>query len=317
MNIQEAAGAIREAETCGMLGEAGSGLLSGYSGRKLIGALQRLCLLFEQDASACYLEIGVFQGLTLLSVASAVPAMPCHGIDNFAFFDPAKTNLGLIESRRAQLGTDNAFLINQDYEDAFEGLDDRLEGRKIAVLFVDGPHDYRSQSMCLQLALPFLHENAVLVVDDSNYRHVRQANRDFLATHPQFKLLFESYTRCHPANMNPGELALARDGWWNGVNIIVRDEDDLLPQAYPPTDRSRVLYENEHDAHASGVAHLLPLTDRLLCAIDRLSPLAFAREAIRLKLRLRKSKAARTGLYRSMNTFSEDLPASRYNGVDP
>lgn len=292
------------------------GALTGYSGEKLIGALQRLSRLHDSDPTACYLEIGVFQGLTLLSVASSAPSMPCHGIDNFAFFDPAGENLDIVKARRAALGADNANLINEDYEDALQGLDRHVAGRRIAVLFVDGPHDYRSQLMCLQLALPHLHEQAIIVVDDSNYAHVRQANRDFLVTHPEFRLLFEAYTQCHPGNMRQDEHDDARKGWWNGVNILIRDPGCTLPVNYPPTQRDRSLFENDHIVHASPVASFLPAASSLLSAIDRLSPLAFVARAVALKLKMRDTASARKGLYHAMNTHSENLPKAVHHHPD-
>ncbi|MFC3714911.1 class I SAM-dependent methyltransferase [Luteimonas soli] len=316
MFIQQAAKAIREAELGGPLTTIDDGVLTGYSGEKLIGALQRLCRLHDGDPTACYLEIGVFQGLTLLSVAHSMPSMPCHGIDNFAFFDPDGANLGIVEARRAALGATNAHLINEDYEDALQDLDRHLEGCRVALLFVDGPHDYRSQLMCLQLALPHLHDQAVIIVDDSNYAHVRQANRDFLVTHPEFRLLFEAYTRCHPQNMPQHEHDNACKGWWNGVNILVRDPDGTLPASYPPTERDRTLFENDHILHASPAAPFLPAASGLVSAIDRLSPIAFLAQAAALKLKMRGTAPARKGMYRAMNTGSEGLPEAIHHHRD-
>jgi predicted O-methyltransferase YrrM len=312
----QAADAIREVERLG--GRASTGIhgLTGYSGIKLIGTLQRLCRLYQSDPTACYLEIGVYQGLTLLSVAKAVPKMRCFGIDNFAFFDPDKENLTLIEMRKSELSADTAVLINKDYEDALEELGQDLNGHKIAVLFIDGPHDYRSQLMCLQLAIPYLHPRAVIVVDDSNYVHVRQANRDFLATHPGFKLLFEAYTQCHPANMPPDEHKKAREGWWNGVNILIRDPEQSLARDFPPTERNRALFENEHVLHASPVAHFFPDAGYILSALDRLSIFRLAWRLVTMKLKMRGSVASRRKLYASMNTYSEGLPESHHHSPE-
>lgn len=312
MHIQQAAEAIRGAENSGLHTNVDSSILTGYSGKKLIGALQRICSLHSDDPTACYLEIGVFQGLTLLSVANSVPTMPCYGIDNFAFFDPDQQNRGIVEARRAALGLNNATLINADYEDALEKIIAQIGTRKIAVLFIDGPHDYRSQLMCLQLAIPHLHREAVIVVDDSNYQHVRQANRDFLVTHPEFKLLFDAYTRCHPANMKPDEYLRACDGWWNGVNILIRDPDQLLPSEFPPTERDRTLFENDHLLHASSVAQFFPAANRLLSAIDRFAPLEILKQLAALRLKMRNSATSRYGTPLAMNTHSEKLPPSRF-----
>ena len=174
--------------------KSNDGVLSGYSGHMLIGTLQRLSESLL-DENTCYVEVGVFQGLTLLSSALCNSKASFFGIDNFAFFDPENKNKGIVEERIKKLGLTNVSLINKDYEDALESLEDYIGDKKIGIYFIDGPHDYRSQLVCLLLAKPYLADNAVILIDDSNYRHVRQANRDFLISHPEFKLVYEAY-RC-------------------------------------------------------------------------------------------------------------------------
>jgi hypothetical protein len=166
--------------------------------------------------------------------------MSCFGIDNFTYVDPEKQNLNTVLSRTRELGLTNVDLINEDYEDALEFLEVAVGSCKVALYFVDGPHDYRDQLMCLELIKPHLHPHPVIVVDDANYPDVRQANRGFLATQRSYKLLFEAYTATHPPpNSGHDQEIEARQGWWNGVNVIVRDPDNRLPVMYPPTERSR------------------------------------------------------------------------------
>ena len=63
-------------------------------------------------------------------------------------------------------------------------------------------------------------------------------------------MVFEAYTHCHPQNMTENQISEAREGWWDGINIIVRDKENLLKPMYPQTFRNRVLYENEHHTHS-------------------------------------------------------------------
>jgi hypothetical protein len=278
-----------------------SPLLTGYSGKRMIAALQGFTALLEGREDVCYLEIGVFQGLTLLSVAGANPTVPCFGIDNFQAHDPEKKNMNILLERRQKLELTNAHLINMDYEDALANLAEHTQGRKIGVFFIDGPHDYRSQLMGLQLAMPHLTDDAVIIVDDSNYLHVRQANRDFLATHPEYKLIFESYTPCHPTNMTAAQEAEAREGWWDGVNIIVRDKDNRLPVSYPPTRRNRILFENDHLTHASRIGELAP---RALTILNLLFTGRFLRAAKNLQVAYKEYKNIRfKGQFDDANTF--------------
>lgn len=302
---------IKAAERNGVLNRPSN--LTGFSGNKIIGALQRFPAVYSNQEKVCYLEVGVFQGLTLLSVASACKTLSCYGIDNFAYFDPENKNLNTIQKKTSEFGLTNVDIINRDYEDALENLDEDIGGNKVAVYFIDGPHDYRSQLMCLELALPYLHDRAIVLVDDSNYRHVRQANRDFLVTHPEWKLLFEAYTTCHPQNMNSEDEKEARKGWWNGVNVLVRDPIGELPTMYPPTERSRQVFENEHIIHAAKIAEIAPEAILLVQAFYRLNIVKTIRSFLRLFVLFFRNRKMFKGRYKHANTHSEGLQGSHYN----
>lgn len=273
--------------------------LTGFSGEKLLNTLINLSK-YNLNSNKIYLEVGVFQGLSLLSVATNIePNVLAYGIDNFAFFDPDGKNKSIVNSRIKQLQITNANLINLDYEDALEELPQFIGNKKIGVYFVDGPHDYRSQMMCLLLAQPYLSEDVIIIVDDSNYRHVRQANRDFVLTHPEYKLFFEAYTKCHPGNMSHEEKEDAKKSWWNGVNIIVRDKNNVLKPVFPPTHRDRSLYENEHILQSSKYPTLPLFLEKYIRRIGNMT----------LKF---KNKKIQAGQYNSMNTYSENLTSSNF-----
>jgi hypothetical protein len=133
------------------------GVLTGFSGEKLMHCLQAFTRILC-GSDACYVEIGVFQGLTLLSNAAVNSNVRCFGIDNFSLFNEGKNNLSIVEQRMRKL--------NMDYEAALQSLDRHLGGRKVGVFFVDGPHDYRSQLVPLLLAKPYLAANCAIFVDD-------------------------------------------------------------------------------------------------------------------------------------------------------
>ena len=46
--------------------------------------------------------------------------------------------------------------------------------------------------MCRHFAMPLAPSRVVIVVDDGNYAHVRQASRDFVRAHREFRMLFEA-----------------------------------------------------------------------------------------------------------------------------
>lgn len=288
--------------------------LDGLSGDRLIALLTALAARLPPDSN-CYLEIGVFQGLTLLSVASANPALHCYGVDNFSQFDPGGKNRAVLEARRTAIVAHNAHLVDLDYEDAFVGLATHIGNRKLGLYFVDGPHDYRSQFMCLVLALPYLAQDAVVVIDDCNYRHVRQANRDFLIAFPEFRMVFEAYTHRHPMNMSADDAMQARHGFWNGVNVLVRDPSRTLAAMEPVTERDRSLYLNDHLIHSSNLASLAPRILDLVQPLMRLPTvhdLAQAARALGALLGARFG-SNRTPVFRSGNTYSDNLPTARFH----
>ncbi|MEI2420994.1 hypothetical protein V6O07_12035, partial [Arthrospira platensis SPKY2] len=90
ITVNQIRNAIVNSESCGFLKVPNQDILTGLSGEKIIASLQRLATLFSQEEDVCYLEVGVFQGLTLISTALSCPQIKCYGIDNFAQFDPKK-----------------------------------------------------------------------------------------------------------------------------------------------------------------------------------------------------------------------------------
>jgi len=299
--------AILEAKKNGLLKE--NAPLTGFSGEKLIGALQRLARLTVSEEN-CYLEVGVFQGLTLLSVASVLQDKGvAYGIDNFAFFDPEQKNRGIIKQRRKSLGLNNAVLINKDYEEALKKLDEHLAGKKVGLYFVDGPHDYRSQLVCLLLIKPFLAERAVIVVDDCNYNFVRQANADFLQSHPGFKLFFEAYTPCHPKNMTPKQEKAARKGWWNGVNILVKDPENQLQPLTPKTRRNRHLFEQAAHLQSTRFPDSSRLGNRFANSIANKK----WKDIAKCNWLFFKRYWSKNDLFPTLNAYSDDLVHTRFN----
>ena len=108
----------------------------GLSGDKLIGSLQRISKYQESDHEGCYLEIGVFQGLTLLSVANELSKHHAYGIDNFSQLDPDKKNEDLIRRSIQENQINDIHLINDDYEEALENLPKHIGDRKISTFLL-------------------------------------------------------------------------------------------------------------------------------------------------------------------------------------
>ncbi len=306
--IQNIAKAIEESDKSGPLISLE---LHGASGGKVIGMLQRLVKLLEPNE--CYVEIGVFQGMSLLSTAKANPNIQVFGIDNFAQFDADKKNQKIIDELKNKNGITNSVLINLDFEDALNTLDKYLNGKKIGLYFIDGPHDYRSQLVCLLLAKKYLSDNAIILIDNSNYNHVRQANRDFLESHDEYKLIFEGYSRSHPANLKGKELEEAWKGWLDGINVIVRDKENKLNPMFPDTIRDRTLFFNEHKIHPMRNSVLAWRAAKLSATIKPFQPIMFCAYLLKLFIEVRKRKKSEIEPFPYINSHSEKLPIFNLN----
>jgi protein O-GlcNAc transferase len=130
-------------------------------------------------------------------------------VDNFSEFDPRGDNRRILGSNLARLGlTERVRFADQNFERYFVERRER-EGPPVGVYLYDGAHDYRSQLLGLLLAVPFLADRALVVVDDANWIPVRQAISDFLTACPQARLLLEVRT---PGNGHPD--------FWNGLQVL-------------------------------------------------------------------------------------------------
>lgn len=189
-------------------------ILEQVQGMTTANVLQLLNFAVEcMEPGEVYCEVGCFQGKTLIGALLNHPERMAYAVDNFSEFDPHGENLDKLTENLAKFGIEEQiFFCEQDFEDFFFGLRDLSVDEKIGVYLYDGAHDYRSQMLGLLLVKPFLAEQALIIIDDSNWSVVKQANWDFIATHPQCQLLLD--------------LPTSRDGdstFWNGIQVLSWD----------------------------------------------------------------------------------------------
>lgn len=159
-----------------------------------------------------YVEVGTFQGCSLLSAALFNPSTSCIGVDNFSQFDQDGKNEQILKENLARFpDCANITFYNQDYKEWFQRTFPGLSSHVIDVYFYDGSHAYENQYEGLQAALPFLAEKCIILVDDINIGFTAKANRDFIKKNPDFKSVFRIRTRANGSA-----------DWWNGFEIIAR-----------------------------------------------------------------------------------------------
>ncbi|MCL6435403.1 MAG: tetratricopeptide repeat protein [Leptolyngbyaceae cyanobacterium HOT.MB2.61] len=165
------------------------------------------------ESGEVYCEVGCFRGATLIGALLNHPDCMAYAVDNFSEFDPLGKNQEKLMQNLASFNLEEqVFFCNQDFEAFFADLRELQSSDRIGVYLYDGAHDYRSQLMGLLLVRPFLADRALIIVDDSNWDGVQQANWDFIATHPQCDLLLDLPT---PGNGHPS--------FWNGLQLLSWD----------------------------------------------------------------------------------------------
>lgn len=231
--------------------------------------------------------------MTLNTAASANSAAHFFGIDNYSQFDPEGKNRSIVETCLSENGLENVTLIDLDFEAALLKLPEFIGNREVGVLFIDGPHDYRSQYLCLEFAKPHLARGAVIVIDDTNYDHVSQATTYWLLANPEHTLAFEAITGSHPKNLSKCAEAKMREKWWNGCQILLHDPEYTQPRQLPEREVDKSIFVADHIVHARKFApHAAEMTDLLSTSL----PMALAR-LFKNRMELKPS-----GRYRAMNT---------------
>ncbi|MBI2834927.1 MAG: glycosyltransferase [Acidobacteria bacterium] len=161
-----------------------------------------------------FVNVGIWNGFTLLSGMAGNPGKICVGIDDFSQFGGPRDAFGTrFDTER---GPRHAF-HECDYHEYFA----RLHAGPIGVYIYDGHHAYDHQLEGLRIAEPFLAEHSLVLIDDTNWPEPRDATLDFIRGSAwEYAVLLDEKT-CR--NGHPS--------YWNGLMILERGG--------PRTDRSR------------------------------------------------------------------------------
>jgi predicted O-methyltransferase YrrM len=150
-----------------------------------------------------YVEVGSFKGQSLIA-AMLGNAGDFVGIDDFSMDGGGRA---LLEANLRGHGLVGHTVLEGD---AFALLRaGALGGRRVGVYYYDAAHDYQSQLDALRLVEPYLVEGALLIVDDTDWRQVRRALRDYRRSQPRARLLVEI------AGKDRGQ-----PWWWEGVQVL-------------------------------------------------------------------------------------------------
>lgn len=142
-------------------------------------------------AGEVYCEVGCLAGTHLIGALLDHPEQMAYAVES-----PARVGEDDIADRLltnlSSFGIEEqVFFCYQDTEAFFADLQAAELDDRIGIYFYNGAADYRSVLMGLLQAQPFLAKQALLVIGQADSFTVRQATRDFLATHQSATLLWD------------------------------------------------------------------------------------------------------------------------------
>ena len=158
-----------------------------------------------------FLNIGVWNGFTFLSGIINNPQKKCIGVDNFSQFgsdvipifgDPREAFYERFNKNKSP----NHYFYDMDYIEYFSNV----HKEPIGFYIYDGEHSYENQLKGLQVAEPFLAEDCIILIDDTNWDEPRQATFDFISNSSyEYQTILDKTTYCdrHPT-------------LWNGIMIL-------------------------------------------------------------------------------------------------
>lgn len=139
-----------------------------------------------------YLEVGTYQGCSLISAALYNPHVRCIGIDNFSKFNKNKhgkwtcSSSDVIQKNIEKMDLSNVEFIQGDYKTELLKLFEKEKELKIDVYLYDGLHDYQSQIDGLNIIKPYLSESCIILVDDLEFSGVKKANIEWFEKKQRF-----------------------------------------------------------------------------------------------------------------------------------
>jgi predicted O-methyltransferase YrrM len=167
------------------------------------------------ETEEIYCEVGCFQGATLVGAMLNNFEKVAYAIDNFSEFDANGENFHKLTENLSGFGlSEQIVFFNKDFQKFFMDFYKSENRKKIGVYFYDGAHDYRSQMLGLLFVKPFLADQAIIIIDDTNLTDAKLANEDFINTHPECKMLLDLPTPCN-----------GHQTFWNGIQILSWDKN--------------------------------------------------------------------------------------------
>ncbi len=188
----------------------------GMASYKKLMLMNLVASLLAEDPSECYLEVGTFQGKSLVAALRNNPLVSAVACDNFSEFDSSGVNQVALEQNLRRHGLhDRVKFFNMDFRKL---LADWYERRlpRIGGYFYDGAHDKASQYDGIKYVEPHLADRALVVVDD--WRLAKDSGS--YAEAGTLQAISESRNNWKILYVLPARRNGDLDQWWNGVGVL-------------------------------------------------------------------------------------------------
>jgi hypothetical protein len=169
-------------------------------------------------ADEVYVEVGCWRGLSLAG-AAAGNGTHIYACDDFSMRRRDRDILTQTIARQTAKG--QVRFYEMDFRKFLTLAPWRP--RRVGGYFYDGNHSFARQFEALELIVPWLSDDAVVVVDDTNDAPVRAANRLFTRCLPGLEVVADIRTRTPRAAT-----------WWNGVQVFRYRRGLTSDLALPP-----------------------------------------------------------------------------------
>ena len=190
--------------------------VTGMASWRKLKLMGLIASLMPADGSECYLEVGTYQGKSLVATLLGNPKLRAIACDDFSEYDPQGNNVRALEANLKNHGLqDRVQFFNMDFRKLLSSWRERGLPT-VGAYFYDGAHDQASQREGIAMAEPLLADRAIVVVDDwrlakDSGSYAEAGTMEAIAASPnRWKLI-----RSLPARFN-GD----RDQWWNGVAVF-------------------------------------------------------------------------------------------------
>jgi Methyltransferase domain len=167
-----------------------------------LALLHHAAALLPSDES--YVEVGSLRGTSLIAAMLENDGKDFVAIDDFSMRDASRSQL---EQNLARFERTGATILEGDAFAILRG--EALAGRSVGVYYYDAAHTYEQQLDGLRLAEPHLADEALLIVDDTDWDFVEQAVEDYLREQPKAKQL-----------LAVGGKDAGSPEWWEGVRVL-------------------------------------------------------------------------------------------------